>query len=78
MKNYLTVPNFRLRELCIEHNWFTCGTCEQYDKLFLMNEDENENYSIGDVITCIWLCSDEKWSRREIIDLLWAEMVKYH
>ena len=25
-----------MRELCIERDWFTCGTNEQYDKLFDM------------------------------------------
>ena len=23
-----------LRGLCIRHNWYTCGTCEEYDRLF--------------------------------------------
>lgn len=27
-----------LRNLCIRKNWFTCGNCEQYAKLFTMND----------------------------------------
>lgn len=25
-----------LRSLCIKHDWFTCGDCEEYDGLFNM------------------------------------------
>lgn len=75
MKSYVTIPNFRLRELCIKQNWFTCGTCEQYDKLFLMNESES-GFSANDVITAIWLCSDEKWDCASICRIIRSERLR--
>lgn len=31
----------KLRGLCIEHDWYTCGTCEEYDGLFARLHDAN-------------------------------------
>ena len=31
----------KLRSVCINNNWYTCGTCEQYDRLFRRLYDEN-------------------------------------
>ena len=53
--------------LCNEHQWFTCGSNNQYDKLFVMIE---EKAPIEEVATVIWLCSDDKWCRRDIISVL--------
>lgn len=52
---YSTIPTYDLRALCIEHGWFTCGTNEQYDKLFKANAC---GASIEEIATIIWLCSD--------------------
>lgn len=30
-----------LRGLCIEKNWYTCGTCKEYDNLLSMADREN-------------------------------------
>lgn len=38
MTNYTVTTNGILRNLCIKNNWFTCGTNEQYEKLFYANE----------------------------------------
>ena len=45
-----------LRSLCIKNEWFTAGTCDQYDKLF----DANENGASVDALALmIWMCSGE-------------------
>lgn len=60
------IDNLTLRNLCIEKDWFTCGTNEQYAKLFHMNK---QGASIEQIATVIWLCSDEvpENCRRDII-----------
>lgn len=48
------MTNQKLRELCIENNWFTSGDNEQYAKLF------DYNYSgafISQLACMIWICS---------------------
>ena len=63
--NYPTVD--QVYALCNEHQWFTCGSNNQYEKLFIMI---NEKAPIEEVATVIWLCSDDKWCRRDIISVL--------
>lgn len=46
--------------LCNEYQWFTCGSNDQYEKLFIMI---NEKAPIEEVATVIWLCSDDKWCK---------------
>jgi hypothetical protein len=61
------IDNDKLRNLCIEHDWFTCGTNSQYEKLFEMNE---QGAAIEQIATVIWLCSDSNVfenCRRDII-----------
>lgn len=53
--------------LCNEYQWFTGGSNDQYEKLFIMI---NEKAPIEEVATVIWLCSDDKWCRRDIISVL--------
>lgn len=57
----------KVYQLCNENQWFTCGSCEQYDKLFLMVE---EQAPITEMATVIWLCSDDKWCMRDILAIL--------
>lgn len=52
---YSTIPTYDLRALCIEHDWFTCGTNEQYEKLFYANTN---GASMEEIATIIWICSD--------------------
>lgn len=52
---YSTIPTYELRALCIEHGWFTCGTNEQYEKLFYAN---THGFSMEEIATIIWLCSE--------------------
>lgn len=34
----------RMRELCIEQNWFTRGTCEEYDEMLNYVRSHNATY----------------------------------
>lgn len=52
---YSIIPTYDLRALCIEHGWFTCGTNEQYDKLFYAN---THGFSMDEIATIIWICSE--------------------
>ena len=74
MKRYTVTDNENLRTLCIKHNWFTCGDCEQYQKLFYANE---HGCPVEEIATIIWLCSDEKWCRRDILSILEEEQATY-
>ncbi len=74
MKTYSVTTRENLRTLCIEHNWFTCGSCEQYEKLFYANE---HGCTIEEIATIIWLCSDDNWCRRDILSILTDERRNY-
>lgn len=65
MKQYSVTTTDNLRSLCIRKNWFTCGTIDQYEKLFYANE---HGCPIEEIATIIWLCSDsEVHCRRDIL-----------
>ena len=64
MKKYTVTTTEKLRALCIENNWFTCGDNRQYEKLFYANEN---GCSIEEIATIIWLCSDDECYRRDIL-----------
>lgn len=68
MKNYTVTIRENLRQLCIRCNWFTCGSSEQYEKMFYANEN---GCPIEEITTIIWLCSDDNWSRRDILSILY-------
>lgn len=70
MENYTVTTNINLRSLCIAHNWFTCGSCEQYAKLFYANEN---GYTLEEIATIIWLCSNDNWCRKDILSILTDE-----
>lgn len=62
---YTVIPTSDLRALCIKRDWFTCGTNEQYKKLFHAN---STGATMEEIATIIWLCSDdEKHCRRDIL-----------
>lgn len=67
MKKYSVTSATELRNLCIKNNWFTCGSIEQYNKLFYANEN---GCPIEEIATIIWLCSDEDCRRTDILDIL--------
>ena len=67
MKKYTVTTTDNLRSLCIKNNWFTCGSVEQYEKLFYANE---HGCPIEEIATIIWVCSDDDWCRRDILNEL--------
>lgn len=66
-KMYTVTTASALRQLCIKNNWFTCGSNEQYEKLFYANEND---CPIKEIATIIWLCSDEEVSRIDVLAAL--------
>lgn len=74
MKKYSVTTTWELRELCINNNWFTCGTNRQYEKLFYANEN---GCPIEEIATIIWLCSDEDCRRMDVLDIL-TDIHKLH
>ena len=74
MNKYSVTTNWELRQLCIDNDWFTCGTCEQYEKLFYANEN---GCPIEEIATIIWLCSDENCRRLDVLDIL-VDIHKLH
>lgn len=74
MKQYTVCDTYALWRLCNKHQWFTCGSNSQYDKLFYANEN---GATIEEIATIIWLCSDdEKWCKRDILNELKLEQEK--
>lgn len=48
--------SYELRSLCISNNYFTCGSTNQYNKMFdLADEGANAH----DIALVIWLCSND-------------------
>lgn len=74
MKKYTVTTNEDLRLLCIKNNWFTCGSIRQYEKLFKANE---ELAPIEEIVTIIWLCSDDKWNKTDILNELQNAKTNY-
>lgn len=64
---YTVTTRENLRQLCCKNNCFTCGTCEQYEKLFYANEN---GASIEEIATIIWLCSSDEHCRLDILSSL--------
>lgn len=65
MKNYTTehlndgrstIEFNDLRNLCIANDYFTCGDCTAYDRLFKLN---NSGASIETLAACIWTNSSD-------------------
>ena len=75
MEGFTIVNNEVLQALCIKHDWFCEGSNSQFDKLFYMN---SYGEPIEHIALVIWLCSDaNKWSRKDILEILKAENKKY-
>lgn len=51
------MTNGQLRRLCVENDWFNCGTVEQYEKMLNYNEG---GAFISQLAVMIWICSDEE------------------
>ncbi len=74
MESYSVTTRGNLSALCIKHDWFTCGTREQYEKMFYANE---HSCPIEEIATIIWLCSDDNWRRQDILSILIDEKLNY-
>ena len=65
--------------LCNKHQWFTCGTNRQYEKMFDYVNDEEIFASSTDKIrklaTMIWICSDG-FSEEEIYNALYKKALE--
>lgn len=65
-KTIKQLENYELRTLCIQENWFTGGSINQYNKLFELNESqvvekENDlNKYIWNLSLVIWTCTPNK------------------
>lgn len=55
-----------LRQLCIDNNWFTAGSNEQYEMMFEVakeairdeiNEPYVTNFAFNELVTIIWICT---------------------
>lgn len=66
------MTNERLRKLCVENGWFTCGTNCQYEKLFTANQ---YGAPIEELVTIIWLCSDGDVYKEDIEKALREEEI---
>ena len=52
----------RIYNLCVENDYFSCGTNRQYDKMFFMAE--SPFYGADVIAGVIWVCSyDADYSR---------------
>ena len=60
---YTVTTTTKLRQLCIDNNWFTSGDINQYEKLFYANEN---GFSISEIATIIWICSGEEHKKKDI------------
>lgn len=72
-EDIFTVEPENLYALCVRQNWFTCGTNEQYDKMFRANK---EGAPIEEIAAIIWVCSDDV-NKNDILTILKAEREKY-
>lgn len=57
--------DYDLMRLCIKEKWLTCGTAQQYDKIFKINNNgavplAQSEQILARVAFAIWLCSDDK------------------
>lgn len=69
----ITTPG-KLRQLCIDENWFTSGSNEQYGKLFYANAN---GCPMEEIATIIWVCSSNA-DRSGILATLKLEQERYH
>lgn len=63
----MTLNQHSLDKLCYKESYFTKCTEEQYCKLRRANE---ENAPITEIASIIWICSDDKIRRIDILDNL--------
>lgn len=70
--------NHNLMDLCIEKQYFTHGSTEQYNRLFDLNADgllplKDSEYLLDAVARVIWICSDPEFT----YDSIKEELLRY-
>ena len=65
---FSTLPNDKLRRLCIEQNWFNDASNSQYNRLFEANE--NDENTLDDIVSMIFICTDntDKYTIKKVLD----------
>ena len=59
------------REVCIQYDLFTHGSCSQYEKFFYMVE----NFApFDELMAVVWLCSDRE-DIQEVMDIFYDEFL---
>lgn len=73
--DYAVTSPDKLRQLCINNDWFTCGDTDQYEMLFDANR---KSASLDEMATIIYICSDAtKHSKRDILSKLAKSRKEY-
>ena len=67
--------NYELYELCNEKQYFTCGTIEQYNRMFDLNNNgimllKDSEYLLNAITRVIWICSDPEFTYDSIKESL--------
>lgn len=70
-KKGITVDN--LRDFCIGHNYFTCGSPRQYEKFFELAFDPM-GVKVSELSLIIWVCSSDDMElsniKKELTDFI--------
>lgn len=66
MSNKARISCEELRQLCVQREWFTAGSNEQYEKLFILVKS---GASLDECALTIWLCSNN-CTRAEVLEAL--------
>lgn len=53
----------RMYRLCNKKQYFTCGSCRQYDKFFEM---VREKMSLESIARVLWVCSNDNFTYEEV------------
>lgn len=75
-KETRTIDMCDIRKLCIEKNWFTEGTNEEYDELLNYGSHDRKNITTDDLVemaTLILEHSEKEYiNDYEITDIMWS------
>ncbi len=61
------IDNYTLRAVCIANDWYTCGTIEEYEKLFKKNRN---GATVGELADDIYLHSSNAEKKDIFVKLL--------
>ena len=75
MKIIRTMNRDKIRQHCINNNYYTCGNCREYERMFEMADNAVTDEEIIAVGRDIWEHSDMEdfiASGGEFVDFLWG------